>query len=101
MNRKKVAILTKGGQLSKEITAGTAFHLFELDGEKVVRVDHAVLEGTSQNHILFWLLSLKVDELYMDEVNDQTRRYLANIGIAARDKEESSKNPFFNRFIFD
>lgn len=99
--KKRVAIITQGGRLSHDLNIGTDFHLFDLNEDQVVQVDHAVMKDSNKYNLLLWLLSLKIDELYLEKVDENLRKDLNDIGVTVKEKKDLVQDPFFNRFIFD
>ncbi len=99
--KKKIAIPTQKGKLSKGISEHTMFNIFEMENGKVVRFEQEKPKEVSFNYTSLWLSCKKITELYIDEIADELKEMLVRLGIIVKQKEELATNEFFNRLIFD
>lgn len=99
--RKKVAILTQKGALSKGVQEDTTVNLFDLDDEKVTGVENIKLEETTDNYFSLLMSIKKVSLIYVDTINNDLKRLLDMIGISTKCKDDMNDDKFINQFIFD
>ncbi len=97
---KKIAVPTQKGKLSKGISESTMMNVFEIVDGKVVRVEQEQLSDISFNYTSWWMFCKKITELYIDEIAEELKEMLTQLGIIVKRKDELSDNDFFNHFVF-
>ncbi|NDW18173.1 hypothetical protein D0T53_04475 [Dysgonomonas sp. 216] len=99
--KKKVAILTQKGSLSRDIQTDTKVNIFDIENEEVSGVEQIVLENTSNNYFSLLMALKKVSMVYVDSINSDLKNILLKIGITTKCKEDIINDKFINGFIFD
>lgn len=99
--KKKIAVPTQKGKLSKGISDNTMFNLFDVEDGKVVRFEQGKPEEINFKYASWWMSCKKITELYIDEIADELKEMLVRLGIIVKKKDELSDDEFFNRLVFD
>ena len=99
--KKRIAIPTQKGKLSKGIQQDTTFNIFEIEDEKVVRVEQTVPDIITTNYTSLWLYYKRVTMLYIEEINHDLKNKLKRLGIIVKSRDELTEDKFFNSFVFD
>jgi len=100
--RRKVAVLTQKGSLSKGVQQDTTVNLFDLDDEKVTGVENIRLEETTDNYFSLLMSIKRVSLIYADTISNDLKRLLEMIGISTKCRDDDMDNDkFINQFIFD
>lgn len=101
MERKKIAILTQKGSLSRGIQDNTTVNVFELEDEKVVGVENIRLENTTNNYFSLLMALKEVGIVYLQTISNDLRRLLETIGIKTKCADETIDDKFIKQFIFE
>lgn len=99
--KRKIAIPTQKGKLSKCISDDNLFNFFEVEDKRVVRVEQAVAEGNKDSYLTsLWLQSKNITELFVEEISEELKKFLKALGIDVKTKDELEGDDFFNQFVF-
>lgn len=99
--KKRIAILTQKGALSKDLQIDTTINLFSIEDEKVKKVENLQLKETSNRYFILLMKIKKVSIVYTETINTELKNTLAALGITTKCKEEMNNDKFINQFIFD
>ena len=100
--KKKVAILTQKGSLSKGIQHNTIVNIFNLDEDTVTEVEQIMLDNNSNNYFSILMAFNEVSLVYTDSIANELKNTLYKIGITTKCKDDIiPDDKFFSRFIFD
>lgn len=98
--KKRVAILTQKGSLSKGLQNNTAVNLFELDNDEVVGFQNMNVGEVNENHFSVMMWMKDVSLVYADFISSDLKNMLNDFGISSKSKDNFSDDKFIQHFIF-
>ena len=92
----KVAIFIKNNELTVLNEEKAHVVIFNYEDNKVVGVEHKILEKQSNESIEQWLYNKSINQIYLSEIDEQFHHKLKARGIHIRTLEELEDDKLYN-----
>ncbi|MDR1054422.1 MAG: hypothetical protein LBL90_01005 [Prevotellaceae bacterium] len=93
--------INKKDKLGKISDKFIKIYTFKLDYDTINSVESEIIHEKDLNYIALLLLSKQVNELYVYQIDEETRNFLIKIGIIVRTQQELEASPLFSSFLFE
>lgn len=92
----KVAIFTKNNELTVLNEEKVHVVIFNFEEDKVVGVEHKILENQTNESIEHWLYNKSINQIYLSEIDEQFHHKLKARGIHVRTLEDLEGDKLYN-----
>jgi len=73
--------------------------ILHTNNKSVMEVEKDILVKKDINYLALWLLTKRINELYVAEIDQRVKNLFEKIGVTVRKHEEVIKNPLLKEFL--
>lgn len=92
----KVAIFIKNNEITFLHEENVHVVIFNMEDDKVVGVQHTVLEKQTNDSIISWLNLNCINQIYISEIEDQIHQKINTKGIQVKTIESLENDKLYN-----
>ncbi len=74
-------------------------YTFNIENNLITSIGSELVTIKNLNHILLWLLSKNIEEIYLKNPNNELKSYFEKTGITVKSIEEIKDNPLLKSFL--